>query len=213
MKANPVACNTHPLNKHPKSKKKSTRRPHENNDDTTAISVASSGSDRSKSKTAAPPLTFPTTYRPFSAPPHASDSVVKLADLLAQPMTAAKMSTDMTMMAAEANAPSISSTTKLFDDGANDRKVPIDSSKKLVDKVPLRTPSVSSHSKLLIDEVGERKMAAKDSKIHVHGSIKLASDDPIFDNDDINDPIKGIISSLTRNSKAINSLKTTSLTM
>ena len=128
-------------------------------------------------------------------------------------MTAVEMSTAMTMMAAAANVAPISSTTKSFDNDANDWKVPIESSNKLIGKVSLQTPSVSSHSIFLTNNVDERKMEAKDSKIHVAGAIKLAFDDSVLDNDDIDDPIRGIPLSLTRNIKAINSQKTASLTM
>ena len=103
-------------------------------------------------------------------------------------MTTAKMYTAMAMMAAEANVAPISSTTKFFDNDVHDRKVPVDSSNKLVDKVPLQTPSVSSHSQLLTDKVDEHKMTAKDSKIHVAGSV-IDDHDPTLDGDETNDPL------------------------
>ena len=115
MKADHVVCNTCAHDKYPKPKKKSTRRPQENDDDAIAVSVSSRGSDHTKSKTVAPPLPFPPNYQPLSVPPHVNDSLVKVADLLAQPTTAAKMDTNMMMMTAEANAAHISSVTKIFD--------------------------------------------------------------------------------------------------
>ena len=87
------------------------------------------------------------------------------------------------MMAAETDAVSISSTKLFADDAPIDRKVPIDSSNKLADKVPLQTPS--------IDELNERKMAATKSKINVDGSI-VDDDDPSLDGEDVQYPIKDL---------------------
>ena len=67
--------------------------------------------------------------------------MAKISDFLEHPITANKMSTAMTPMAAEANVASVPST-KIFPNDAIDRKVPIYSSNKLVDKVPLKTPYI-----------------------------------------------------------------------
>ena len=114
----------------------------ETDNEADAASVASRASGRSTSKPEAPPLPFPTTYCPESAPLRANDSMAKVADLLDHPVTVNKMSTHMTVMVAEANAASVPST-KLFTGDAIYRKVPINSTNKLVDKAPLQTPSTS----------------------------------------------------------------------
>ena len=115
----------------------------------------------------------------------------------------------MVLMAAEANAALISST-KLFNDDATDCKIPVDGFNKIIDKVPPRTPSVPSHSKLLTNEVDECKMAAKNSKIHVVGSI-IDDVDPTLDGEETNDPLLRVHSSLTRSKQEINKQKTASL--
>ena len=89
MKATLVACNTRAHDKHPKQRKKSMKQSHGTDDDATALSVASRGSDRLKSKPGDPPLPFPTN-RPVSVPPHANDSVAKVAGLLQHPITTKK---------------------------------------------------------------------------------------------------------------------------
>ena len=56
-------------------------------------------------------------------------------------------------------------------------------------------------------------MATKDSKIHAAGFINEDSDGPTLDDKDIDDPIKGVLSSLAKNSKDINNQKSAALTM
>ena len=61
--------------------------------------VGSHSLDHFKSKSKTPrPLPFSATYQPSSAPPYVN-AVVKVVDSLKGPMTAAKMSTAMTLMA------------------------------------------------------------------------------------------------------------------
>ena len=99
-----------------------------------------------------------------------------------------------------------------FDDDANNNKVPIDSSHKLVDKVSLQTPPVFSHFKLLTDEVDGRKMASKDSKIHATRSV-IDDHTPTLDSKETNDPFLKVCSSLARNTQEINKQNTASLTI
>ena len=55
-------------------------------------------------------------------------------------------------------------------------------------------------------------MAAKDSKIHVAGSI-IDDDDPTLDSGETNDPLKGVLHSLVRNKRDIIKQKAASLAM
>ena len=131
-----VARNTRAHDKHSGQQKKRFGKGYpRKDDDANAKSVGSRDIDHTKSKTVGPPLPLPTTSRPSSVPPQLNDSVVKVVEILA-PMTAAKMSTAMTMMVTEANAVSISSTTKLVSDDADDRKMDVEDFNKIVDKVP-----------------------------------------------------------------------------
>ena len=99
-----------------------------------------------------------------------------------------------------------------FDDDANNNKVPIDSSHKLVDKVPLQTPPVFSLFKLVTDKVDEHKMAGKDSKIHVTCSV-IDDHAPTLDSKETDDSLLRVHSSLARNKQEINKQKTVSLAM
>ena len=97
----PVVHNTRAHDK-PYTPKKKSGKGHpdgkKRNESADAKSIGSHSLDHFKSKSKTPrPLPFSATYQPSSAPPYVN-AVVKVVDSLKGPMTAAKMSTAMTLM-------------------------------------------------------------------------------------------------------------------